>query len=1008
MVNDYLIRWCCVSTYQLRTQLLCVFAFIGSMALPAAAMESRLTLQAISVTGNVLDDTGLPMPGVNILEKGTRNGTVSDADGNFSIQVSSRQSVLIFSFVGTISQEIIVGEQTNMRVTLVADASTLAEIVVVGYGTQEKKDVTGAVGSLKGNDFNKGIINSPEQLLQGKIAGVNVTSASGEPGSVQAVSIRGQGSIRSGTTPLYVVDGMPLDNSATGGALNPLNFLNPLDIESFEVLKDASATAIYGARGANGVIMITTKKGKTGQGKIDFSSSIGLSKMANKIPVFSASEFRQRVTEIGGDLTDLGGDTDWQEEITRTAVTQNYNLGISGGADGLSYYASLGLQDQEGIIKFNDLKRYTGRFNLSQKVLQDRITLDLNLNVTNTLSQRPPLEGVLGSVLSMNPTFPAYDGNGNPSIFPEVTNPLTQLQWYEDITNTTRVVGNFSPSIEIIKGLVYKLNIGIDNSASDRDIQSLPSTTPFQEGALDSYFVNNKNSLIENYLTYTFDKGDHDVTLLAGHSYQKIFVQTRGWSIDRFADNGLEPRYNPGLGQDPTLADNAPSGSAFINELQSFFGRVNYSFRSKYLLTATLRADGSSKFGSNNKYGSFPSFSLGWRISEEDFMQELPFSNLKVRASWGITGNQEFPAKQTQARLTSRISGSTSYPLDNTTNYPAGTTYTRVANPDLQWETSTQTNIGLDFGLFGGALSGTVDYFNKVSGNVLLEVAVPDPVQPVSTYYINVDDMTITNKGLELSLNYQHCSDDAVSYGLGGNITFVNNKVEDSPFTLLTTGSASGSGLTSATINGYVNGEPIGTFYMKEFLGIDENGVSQFRDANPDGIDSDADRVAAGSALPTTIYNITGNLGYKGFTLDFTFNGVSGNKIYDNTANSNFYKAKLFKSLNTTAAAIEYPNESENNPASVSTRYLKDGAFFRLNNVTLGYNLNTSMLGIGNWVRAVRFSVTGQNLFVIADYDGYDPEVNTDRTVNQVTSYGIDYQSYPKARSIIFGLNVSF
>lgn len=1009
MVYHYLIRLLNFYTIRMRWIAFILAASFAASVTVAHAGESHLEMfQTISLTGKVLDDTGIPMPGVNVLEKGTSNGTVTDSDGIYSLAVSSREAVVVFSFVGTITQEVVVGDRSTLDVTLVSDAKTLSEIVVIGYGTQERKDVTGAVGTVKSEQFNRGIINSPEQLLQGKVAGVNVTSASGEPGSSQSISIRGQGSVRSGTAPLFVVDGMPLDNSGTGGAINPLNFLNPQDIESMDVLKDASATAIYGARGANGVVLITTKKGKSGQGAVDLSTSFGISEMAREIPVFSGDEFRRHVVDIGGVLTDLGGNTDWQKEITQTGLAQNYNLGLSGGADRLTYYASLSLQDQKGILKDNSLKRYSGRVNINQKLLQDRLNVDVNLNVTNTLSERPPIESVLGSVLSLNPTYPAYDVNGELSVFPDAINPLKQLELFDDITNTTRIIGNFSPSFKITKGLVYKMNLGIDNSSSDRDVQYIPSTTPQQNGDLDSYFVNNKNSLIENYLTYEFQKNSHNVSILGGHSYQKIFVQTRHWSIDKFADTGIEPRYNPGLGQELDLTDNAPGGSAVRNELQSFFGRVNYSFKDKYLVTATVRVDGSSKFGANNKYGTFPSVSLGWRVSEEAFMQSLPFSNLKLRASWGQTGNQEFPAKQTQARFTSSVSGSTSYPLDEGTNYPAGITYSRVANPNLQWESSTQTNLGLDFGFFNGSLSGSVDYFNKVSGNILLEVTVPDPIQPVSTYFINVEDMTITNKGLELALQYQFRNETSFTYGLGGNITFIDNVVEDSPFTLLTTGGASGSGLTSATINGYVNGEPIGTFYMKEFIGIDENGLSKFRDAKPDGLDTDEDRVAAGSALPTTMYNFNANIGYKGFSLDFNFNGVSGNKIYDNTANANFYKARLAKSLNTTAAAIDFPEESTTNPASVSTRYLKDGACLRLNNATLAYNFDPTRLGLGNWVRALRLSVTGQNLFVVTDYDGYDPEVNTDRTSNGVTSYGIDYQSYPKARTIVFGLNVSF
>ncbi len=329
------------------------------------------------------------------------------------------------------------------------------------------------------------------------------------------------------------------------------------------------------------------------------------------------------------------------------------------------------------------------------------------MNATNTVSTRPPIESLLGTALSLNPTYPAYDQNGKPSVFGDAFNPLLQLNLYDDITNTTRIIGNISPSFEIIKGLVYKMNFGIDNSSSDRDIQNKPSTTPFQIGDLNSYFTNNRNKMIENYLTYAIDKGEHNINVLAGHSYQRIFVQTRHWGITKFADTGIEPRYNPGLGQQLNLVDNPPSGGTAITELQSFYGRVNYAFRDRYLFTATVRSDGSSRFGGNNKYGTFPSFSAGWRLSEEPFLESLPVSNLKLRAGWGQTGNQEFPGKQTQAVVTSSLSGSTSYPLDNGTTYIPGIAYSRLANPNLQWETSTQSNIGLDFGFLSGALTGT-------------------------------------------------------------------------------------------------------------------------------------------------------------------------------------------------------------------------------------------------------------------------------------------------------------
>jgi len=513
--------------------------------------------------------------------------------------------------------------------------------------------------------------------------------------------------------------------------------------------------------------------------------------------------------------------------------------------------------------------------------------------------------------------------------------------------------------------------------------------------------------LVENYLTYAWSKTKHNVSALAGHSYQKIFVQQRNNSINRFVVGGVDPIYNPGVGQDLTLANNRPGGFAFINELQSFFGRVTYQYNNKYLFTANFRADGSSKFGANNKYGYFPSFSFGWKISDEEFMENSIFSNLKLRAGWGLTGNQEIPPKITQALFTSL--GSASYPLYPTSgNYPAGYAYTRLANPDIQWESSEQIDLGLDFGLFKGALTGTIDLFHKVSSNILLQVIPADPVQPATEVWSNVPDMTITNKGAEIELDYKHRSENSVSYNIGGNITFINNKVENSPYTLIPSGSVSGAGITSSTINGYVNGEPIGTFYLKEFIGFDNNGMSAYTDVDKNGVINDNDRLALGTALPSTIYSVYGNIAYKGFDLGLNFNGVSGNKVYNYTENVSFSKLRLAKNVNSIPEAVADPKESLNNPTPVTSRYLRDGAYLRLNNASVGYNFNTKKLGINNWVSAVRLSVTGQNLFVTTKYNGYDPEVNIDRSINGISSYGIDYITYPKARSVIFALNFSF
>ena len=982
---------------------------VASAILLLCLQTNSVYAQGLKVTGKITDEsTKEALAGASISIKGSAKGTTADAAGQYSIAVTSTNTVLEFKFVGYASKTVTVGSQSNINVSLSPNAADLEQVVVVGYGTQKKTDVTGSVKSVGSAAFNKGIINSPEQLLQGKVAGVNVTSATGEPGGTQGITIRGPGGIRSGSTPLFVIDGLALDNSSTGGG-NPLNFINPQDIETIDVLKDASATAIYGSRGANGVILVTTKKGKAGVSKIEFSTSVGVSSIARALPVLSAAEFRKQVVANTGTLEDFNADTDWQKEITRQAMTKNYNLSLGGGASKLTYYAAFGAQMQQGILKNNQLDRLTGRMNVNQKFWEDRLNLDANLSFSNTVNERPAIENLLGTAISNNPTLPTYAQDGKtPATFVSQSNPLTTLQLYKDINTTNRFIANISPSVKLTKGLVYRLNFGYDNSTSVRDVQTLASNVPKIDGRLDTYNTSNLNNLIENYLTYNLDLGDHSFAALVGHSYQKIQYQWRTFSINKFPIVPTEPIYNPGIGQELTLATNKPAGSAFINELQSFYTRLNYQYQDKYLATATVRADGSSKFGANNRYGIFPSFSLGWRISEEPFLKNSSVSNLKLRGGWGQTGNQEIPPKITQPLFTATVGSTTSYPLESSTSYPAGITYSRLANPDIQWEVSTQMNFGLDFAFLNGALSGSIDAFNKISTNMLLEVIPADPVQPASSVWTNVANMEIMNSGVEMDLDYKFETKSGIKFNVGGNLTLIKNEVKGSPYSVIPSGSASGSGLTSATINGYINGQPIGTFFLKEWIGLDDKGLSKFKDQDGDGIITDKDRIAAGTALPTTQYNFFGNAAYKGLDLSFQFNGVSGNKIYDNTANASFYKLKIAKNTNVTPAAYADAKESINNAAPISTRYLKDAAFLRLNNVTLGYQLPTAKMGISKFISSARLSVTAQNLWVKTKYDGYDPEVNKDNSINGVVSYGIDYLSYPKAKSVIVGLNLTF
>ena len=966
-----------------------------------------------TVTGSVTDNQNNPLPGASVIEKGTTNGTTTDFDGNFIIEVADLNIVLEISYLGYTTTDIPLNGQSNISVPLDEDATQLEDVVVVGYGTQKKSDVTGSIASIKSEDFNKGVVANPGQLLQGKLAGVNVTSVSGEPGASQNIIIRGVGSLRSGTTPLFVIDGFVIDNSATGLESNPLNFINPQDIEAIDVLKDASATAIYGARAANGVVVITTKKGKSGKTEMNLSLSTAFSQISNKIDVFSASEFRQQVVAVGGTLDDQGGNTDWQDELTRTGISQNVNFSMSGGAsDKFSYFISTGLDNQEGTFDNSSLKRYSGRVNLTQKALDGRFNVDFNLTASRVLNERPDATATTSDMLQLNPTIPLFT-NGEPTFLDERLNPLLRNRIYSDEANNNRILANISPSIEIVKGLTYKVNLGVDYSSTTRDQQQ----TPFvllegsEDGFLNTRTTTNSNFLIENTLTYVYDNDKHNAVILLGHSYQETDFEQKLLQLEGFANNGIEPKF-----QDQISTETLPTtlnATATKNELQSYFARIQYAFDSKYLVTATMRADGSSKFGKNNKYGYFPSIGLGWNIHKENFMADNTlFTNLKLRASWGQTGNQDgIDSKVSLASFVDSKNNNDTYPLDPNAStlddYPFGTVAVRTDNPDLKWEVATQTTVGLDFGLLKNRLTGSLDYFYKVTSDVVLFAFKIDPIQPTEKFWTNIENMEIQNSGIEFALDYSSDITNDFSYNIGGNIAYTGNKVVNSPYSILTTGAAQGGGQTGATINGNLNNEPVGTFYMKEFTGISTDGFNEFRDVVADGESLDNDRIAAGTALPNLLYAFFLNFNYKALSLGLNFNGVSGNKIYNHTAMTLFSKGQLSRNLNATDFAVQFPNEDISNSNEVSTRYLENGSYLRLNNATLAYSLNPKGT-FGDLVNGIRLSITGQNLFVISDYSGFDPEVNTGSDIDGIQTFGIDRFTYPTPRTFLFGLNVSF
>ena len=957
----------------------------------------------VQITGTVRDENGKALNNVQVANAQSSLTTYTDGAGKFIITAKEGDQLSISS--GNATTQLTLENTQPLSVVLPKRTALIEEVVMVGYGSQKRSDVTGAIASLGNEDFNKGLVANPGQLLQGKIAGVNVSMVSGEPGASQDIIIRGVGSLRSGTTPLYVIDGFAMDNTTTGVPTNPMNFINPQDIEKIDVLKDASAAAIYGARAANGVIVITTKKGKKGRTQMNLSSSMTVSSLANKMDVYTADEFRKQVTAIGATLDDGGSATDWQDLLTRTAISNNLNFSMGGGTENTSYYAALGYDGLEGILHNSKLNRYSGRVNISQKAFDGRMNVDFNLSGSRTENLRPSATSIVSTMLTMNPTYPAYTDGAPTTIFNNGSfNPLIRQEIYKDFSTNNRLIANISPSFEIMKGLTYKLNLGADYSSTNRDVQNTPHDIPLEEGNLAINYYNNKNILIENTLTYKFKTGQHDFNIMGGHSYQDLYFESRGWSYRGFPNNGIEPRYQIAAATELLSSFSV----ANKNELQSFFGRLNYGYADKYLLTATMRADGSSKFGENNKYGYFPSVALGWNIMKENFLADSDaVSRLKLRGSWGKTGNQEIPNKITQASYQSTNAGNATYPMDNSNNYPVGVILVRTANPDLKWEVTTQTNIGLDFGFLRNKLTGTVDYFKKVSDNILLEINPTDPITPTEKLWKNIDGMTIDNTGIELSIDYTDRAGE-LGYSIGGNMAYIKNEVKNSPFRVLTTGSAQGPGTTGALINGYITGEPIGTFYVFDFLGINDKGTNIFRDVNGDGQITDNDRFADGSALPDLTYNFYLKFDYKNFDLSVNFNGVSGNKIYNNTASTLFTKGRLALSQNTTSVATAYANESVNNTNVISNRYLEDGSFLRLNNATLGYNLNPKAVGLDHWVNNIRLSLTGTNLFVITNYSGFDPVINSGLTSGGIQTFGIDYATYPKSRSFVFGINASF
>ncbi len=1025
--------------------------------------------QTRTITGKVTSaDDGSGLPGVNVQVKGTTTGTVTDVNGNFSISASDN-SVLVFSFVGYATQEITVGAQSTVNVNLQSDVTALSEVVVIGYGTVNIRDATGAIASVKSEDFNKGIIASPEQLIQGKMAGVQITVASGEPGAGVNLRIRGSSSVRGGNNPLFVVDGVPLsgDNISAGGAdfgrggsspKNPLNFINPNDIESIDVLKDASATAIYGSRGANGVVLITTKGGKGRKNSLEYSANFSVSEQMKTYDVLNAEEFLGAYEDLGGnpDLINFGSDTFWQDEINRTAYSQSHNVSYANSYKGGNYRASISYDNQEGIIKETSLERVTARLNLSQRFLDEKLKISVNSLFSNITDNAAPITNAAGfegdliaSSIFYNPTIPNTPTNWiadrygvTPEQYPgDAANPLSLLKYHQDIAETNRNLINVAVGYDFTSNLNFKINAGFDRSNSLRTsaMSGLQTKIGNVAGNGRAYLTdqNNNSTLLEAYLTYTKNLGKGSLNVLAGYSYQEFENfglnanaanfgdQTNmAWMISqlRSADRAVR-NYIPGawmqyeyqednrlrvydlfnpsgptvsvypVGTNPDLPMIDPRGVMgvkfeTVDELQSFFARGTYNIGERYFFTASVRADGSSRFGPNNKYGIFPSLAAKWRMTEEGFVPEL-FDELALRLGWGITGNQEFGHNLYQGR---QRYGGVGLNNDGSLQNQAGLVDVSFPNPDLQWEQTSQINFGVDFGFFDSKLSGSLDFYRKNTTKLLMQTFSAQPA-PTPFVWENLD-ADVINSGIELTLNAAAIRKTDLQLDLGFNIAYNKNIVKNLAASL-PTGRIHGQGLTGAYAQRIGNNQPLFAYYLRPFSGFGPDGLNK--------PEEDVQQFVGKSAIPKVNLGFSISLRYKAFDFATFFSGQYGHYVYNNVANAMFTKGSLGAGRNVTPDVVT-STESVGNSPDVSERFLEKGNFLRLQTLSVGYNwkFNEKMF------RALRVGITGQNLLLFTNYSGLDPEVDIDKNIDGVPSLGIDYTAYPRARTVSFGLTATF
>ena len=975
-----------------------------------------------TISGLVTDgENKEPLVGASIVVTGTTKGTLTDVDGKYTLSdVDAKATSLTYSFTGYASLTVPIGT-SNVIDAQLKGGSVLDAVVVVGYGTVRKIDATGAVSSVDEKSFNKGINTSVEQLMQGRVAGVNITQNSGQPGGGINVRIRGTSSVRNGNNPLFVVDGVPLSGGETTGsgddaglgssaAKNPLNFLSPGDIEKIDILKDASATAIYGARGANGVVLITTKKGK-GKGSLEYNYGLGISSITKKYDLLSPSAYKAALPTY-----DLGGSTDWQDALFRTGLSHDHNITYGGGSDKGSYRFSLAYLNQEGIILNSDMQRYSARFNGDHKFINDKLTVSVNLSVSQVHDNNVAVTDnggytgdLLGAILKSNPTEPIYRNNNSSTINCDTctvyqlaggseASPAAILKYNKDFANTLKALGSVKADLQIIDGLNFTTVIGFDKSMSTRK-NAYSKDLIFSNlgnGRLYTNDIQINNSSMENYFNYTKKFGNVNFTGLLGYSYQSYGYANQSLTMIGFrTSDPLLMINNPAsVASKGNASGTAISGSSnTTDELQSYFARVNLSFSDKYLLTASIRRDGSTRFGGANKYGDFPSFAFKWRLLEESFIPKNIFSDLGLRLGYGVTGNQEIPHNLYAQRQ--RYSGY-GFSADGTLN-GGGLNDISFVNPDLKWETTKQTNIGLDFGFAKNRIYGSIDLYDKHTSDLLMQLTSAQPA--VTAFVWKNLDADVQNKGIEVSLNI--VAVDKADFRWDINLNGAYNKNLVAKFGgLVNTGAINGQGLTGAFAQRIAQGQPLFAYFLRPFNGYDAIGNSVY---GADGL-SDFQQFNGTSPLPTVTGGFTNTFSYKGFDASIFFNGVFGNYVYSNTENAYFTKGSFSNGRNVTTD-IPASKEGPLNAPDVSTRFLYKGDFIRLQNLSIGYKLPIAK---NNVISNARIYVSGQNLFTITKYPGQDPEVNTNKQINGVPSFGIDYTAYPRTRTWTIGVNVAF